>query len=69
MDGEITLPTEHFIAEGLLRQVTEFDIERHAAHLLRERLQHLVEQVFLAPFALGINAFAHHPAMHEKEWG
>ena len=51
MHGEIALLAEKPKAEGLLRKVTELNIECLVAHLSGNGLQHLAKQVFLAPFA------------------
>lgn len=66
MHREKALLAELLVAERLMGQVTEFDIERLAAHLLGDGLEHLFEKVFLAPLALGVLAFTHHATMHEE---
>lgn len=63
---EIALLAEPFVAESLLCEVAELDIERLVAHLLGDGLEHLAEKVFLSPFTLRIFTFAHHAAMHKE---
>ena len=66
MHREIALLTELLMTKCLLGEVTEFDIERLVAHLLGDGLDHLTEEVLLAPFTLSVFTFTHHPTVHEE---